>query len=74
MLTRNCENILEVEEHGIEYGLQFVTHKYLNSPNFLYIKKSCKFLQSYKNKYEVKKNRTMIYKPKFKFILASDIN
>ena len=36
-----------VEERGIEYGLQFVTLFYLNSPDCLYLKKSCKFLQMY---------------------------
>jgi len=37
-----------IAEHGIEYGLQFVTRFFLNFPDSLYLKKSCKFLQSYK--------------------------
>ena len=36
-----------IAERGIEYGFQFVTPKILNSPDSLYLKKSCKFLQSY---------------------------
>ena len=36
-----------IVERGIEYGLQFVTQKFLNPPDCLYLKKSCKFLQSY---------------------------
>jgi hypothetical protein len=36
-----------IAEHGIEYGLQFVTPFFPNSPNCLYLKKSIKFLQSY---------------------------
>ena len=36
-----------IVERWIEYGLQFVTLKILNPPDFLYLKKSCKFLQSY---------------------------
>ena len=36
-----------VAEHRIENGLQIVTLKILNLSNRLYIKKSCKFLQSY---------------------------
>jgi hypothetical protein len=38
-----------IAEHGIEYGLQFVTRFFLNFPDCLYLKKSCKFLQSYEN-------------------------
>ena len=38
-----------IAERGIEYGLQFVTFKILNSPDCLYIKKSSEFLQSYEN-------------------------
>ena len=37
-----------IAECGIEYGLQIVTSFFLNSPDCLYIKKSCKFLQSYR--------------------------
>jgi len=37
-----------IAERGIEYGLQIVTRKFLNPPDCLYLKKSCKFLQSYK--------------------------
>ena len=37
-----------IAERGIEYGLQFVTHFFLNSPDCLYLKKSYEFLQSYK--------------------------
>ena len=36
-----------IAERGIEYGLQIVTRFFLNSPDSLYLKKSCKFLQSY---------------------------
>lgn len=36
-----------IAERGIEYGLQFVTLFFLNSPDCLYLKKSCEFLQSY---------------------------
>ena len=36
-----------IAERGIEYGLQFVTLFFLNSPDCLYIKKDCEFLQSY---------------------------
>jgi len=39
-----------IAERGIEYGLQIVTWKFLNPPDCLYLKKSCKFLQSYKKK------------------------
>ena len=38
-----------VAERGIEYGLQFVISFSLNFPDFLYLKKSSKFLQSYEN-------------------------
>ena len=37
-----------IAERGIEYGLQIVTQFFLNSPDCLYLKKSSKFLQSYK--------------------------
>ena len=36
-----------IAERGIEYGLQFVTQFFLNSPDCLYLKKSSEFLQSY---------------------------
>ena len=36
-----------IAERGIEYGLQFVTLFFLNSPDCLYIKKDYEFLQSY---------------------------
>ena len=36
-----------VAERRIENGLQIVTPFFLNSPNCLYIKKSCNLLQSY---------------------------
>ena len=36
-----------IAERGIEYGLQFVTQFFLNSPDCLYLKKSYEFLQSY---------------------------
>ena len=39
-----------IAERGIENGLQIVTRFFLNSPNCLYLKKSCKFLQSYEKK------------------------
>ena len=35
-----------IAERGIENGLQSVTQKILKSPDCLYLKKSCKFLQS----------------------------
>ena len=37
-----------IAERGIENGLQSVTQKILKSPDCLYLKKSCKFVQSYK--------------------------
>ena len=37
-----------IVECGIEYGFQFVTQIFINSPDCLYIKKSWEFLQSYK--------------------------
>lgn len=43
-----------IAERGIEYGLQFVTQFFLNSPDCLYLKKSCNFLQ----RYEKNKRRT----------------
>ena len=36
-----------IAECGIEYGCQIVTQIFLNSPDCLYIKKFCKFFQSY---------------------------
>jgi hypothetical protein len=44
-----------IAECGIEYGLQFVTQFFLNSPDCLYTKKSCEFFQSYKKKYLCKR-------------------
>ena len=41
-----------IAERGIEYGLQFVTLFFLNSLNCLYLKKSCKFSQSYEKSSE----------------------
>ena len=46
-----------IAERGIEYGYQFVTPKILNSPDCLYLKKSCKFLQSYEKTREEKRKR-----------------
>ena len=42
------ELVADIAEHGIEYGLQIVTWFFLNSPDCLYLKKFCEFLQSYK--------------------------
>ena len=39
-----------IAECGIEYGLQFVTQFFLNSPDCLYTKKSWEFFQSYEKK------------------------
>jgi len=36
-----------IAECRIENGLQFVTRFFLNSPDCLYLKKSCEFLQSF---------------------------
>ena len=44
-----------IAERGIEYGLQFVTQFFLNSPDCLYLKKSYEFLQSYEKKRELQK-------------------
>ena len=43
-----------IAERGIEYGLQFVTPFFLNSLNCLYLKKSCKFLQSYEKTHQLR--------------------
>ena len=45
-----------IAERGIEYGLQFVTHYFLNSPDCLYLKKFCEFLQSYEKSRAKQKN------------------
>ena len=45
-----------IAECRIENGLQFVTPFFLNSPNCLYTKKSCKFLQSYEKSRAKQKN------------------
>ena len=42
-----CSSKQFIAERGIEYGLQFVTRFFFNSPDCLYLKKSCKFLQRY---------------------------
>jgi hypothetical protein len=52
-----------VAERGIEYGLQFVTRFFLNSPDCLYLKKSCKFLQSYK-KSRAKQRNSFLFLPR----------
>ena len=44
-----------IAEWRIENGLQIVTQFFLNFPDFLYIKKSCKFLQSYEKTSEMQK-------------------
>ena len=51
-----------IAERGIEYGLQFVTLFFLNSPDCLYLKKSCEFWQSYE-----KTSKTAKVKPRFSF-------
>ena len=49
-----------IAERGIEYGLQFVTRFFLNSPDCLYLKKSCKFLQSYEKTRE-EQNKLFVF-------------
>jgi hypothetical protein len=50
-----------IAEHGIEYGLQFVTRFFLNFPDCLYLKKSCKFLQSYEKTREMQKESLLFF-------------
>jgi len=57
-----------VAECRIENGLQFVTQKILNPPDCLYLKESCKFLQSYEKTSEIQKEKTLF------FLFPSEIN
>ncbi len=50
-----------IAECGIEYGLQFVTQFFLNSPDCLYIKKYCNFLQSYKKSRAIQNKFAFIF-------------
>jgi len=50
-----------IAERGIEYGLQIVTWKFLNPPDCLYLKKSCKFLQSYEKTSEMQKKSSLFF-------------
>lgn len=49
-----------IAERGIEYSLLIVTPFFLNPPDSLYLKKSCKFLQSYE-KTRAKQKKTTIF-------------
>ena len=59
-----------IAEHGIEYGLQIVTQKFLNAPDCLYIKKSCKFLQSYEKSRAKQKNLLFFLPRRSKFAIS----
>jgi hypothetical protein len=50
-----------IAECGIEYGCQFVTQFFFNPPDCLYIKKSCKFLQSYEKTSEMQKESLLFF-------------
>jgi hypothetical protein len=50
-----------IAEHGIEYGCQFVTLFFINPPDCLYTKKSCKFLQSYEKSREMQKESLLFF-------------
>ena len=50
-----------IVERGIEYGLQIVTLKILKSPDCLYTKKSCEFLQSYEKTREMQKENLFFF-------------
>ena len=50
-----------IAERGIEYGFQIVTRFFLNSPDCLYLKKSCKFLQSYEKTREMQKENLFFF-------------
>ena len=50
-----------IAERGIEYGLQFVTQFFLNSPDCLYTKKSSEFLQSYEKTSEMQKENVIFF-------------
>jgi len=45
----------------IEYGCQFVTPFSFNSPDCLYIKKSCDFFQSYGKRSEMQKESLVFF-------------
>jgi hypothetical protein len=59
-----------IAERGIENGLQIVTSFFLNSPDCLYIKKGCKFLQSYENILKLQNNSLIIAVNKISYILS----
>ena len=50
-----------IAERGIEYGLHIVTPNFLNPPHCLYLKKSCKFLQSYEKTSEMHKEKFFFF-------------
>jgi hypothetical protein len=50
-----------IAECEIEYGCQFVTRFFLNFPDCLYLKKSCKFLQSYEKTREMQKESMLFF-------------
>jgi hypothetical protein len=50
-----------IAERGIEYGLQIVTRFFLNPPDCLYSKKSCKFFQSYEKTSEMQKESSFSF-------------
>ena len=50
-----------VAERRIENGLQIVTPIFLNPPNCLYIKKDCKFFQSYEKSSGMQKKKSFFF-------------
>ena len=52
-LVIECSLMQIIAEQRIENGLLSVTQKILNLPYCLYIKKSCKFFQSYEKTFEM---------------------
>jgi len=51
-----------IVEHGIEYGLQFVTPFSFNPTNCLYTKKFCDFLQSYEKSSTKQRNLFLCFR------------
>ena len=58
-----------VAERRIENGLQFVTLIFLNPRNCLYIKKDCKFFQSYE-KSSAKQNKFIYFFAETEYLRA----
>jgi len=56
-LVIGCSLMQIIAEQRIENGLLSVTQKILNLPYCLYIKKSCKFFQSYEKTRELQKEK-----------------